>query len=124
MHLHGPRGVRVHLRLRDSFYVVPAPVRARDPVHAELARQLAFDCRGGDGLQGAQDRAHADRVQGAPFAVADGAGDAGDLVVDVVLGVAVPAGALEPGGDDQLGGLEPARLAVVDLDLENETVTS
>ena len=34
--------------------------------------------------------------------------------MDVVLGVAVAAGALQPGRDDQPGGLEPARLAAVD----------
>jgi hypothetical protein len=38
----------------------------------------------------------------------------GDLVVDVVLGVAVSAGALQPGGDDQPSLFEPARLAAVD----------
>ena len=113
-HLHGPRGIRVHLRLRHAMDLVAAPVRARHPVHPELARELAFDSGGGDGLQRTEDRAHAHGVQGAPFAVAVGAGDAGDLVVDVVLGVAVPAGALQPGGDDQSGGLEPARLAPVD----------
>jgi hypothetical protein len=35
-------------------------------------------------------------------------------VVDVVLGVAVAAGALQPGGDDQRGGFESAGLAAVD----------
>ena len=114
VHLHGPRGVGVHLRLRDAADLVAAPVRARDPLHAELARQLALHRGGGDGLQRAEDRAHAHRVQGAPLAVAEGAGDPGDLVVDVVLRVAVPAGALQPGRDDQPGGLEPARLAAVD----------
>ena len=94
--------------------LVAAPVRARDPVHAELARQLALDRGGGDRLQRAEDRAHAHGVQGAPLAVAEGPRDPGDLVVDVVLGVAVPAGALQPGRDDQPGGLEPARLAAVD----------
>ena len=113
-HLHGPRGIRVHLRLGDAFDLVAAAVRARDPLHAELARQLALDRGGGDGLQRAEDRAHAHGVQGAPFAVAVGPGDPGDLVVDVVLGVAVPAGALQPGRDDQPGGLEPAGLAAVD----------
>ena len=34
--------------------------------------------------------------------------------MNVVLGVAVPAGALQPGRDDEPGGLEPARLAAVD----------
>src|SRR5690348_273831 len=64
--------------------------------------------------QRAEDGADAHRVQGAPLPVAIGAGDSSDLVVDVVLGVAVAAGALQPGGDDQPGGLEPARLAAVD----------
>ena len=99
---------------RDAADLVAAPVRARDPVHAELARQLALHRRGGDGLQGAEDGADAHGVQGAPLAVAEGPGDPGDLVVDVVLRVAVPAGALQPGGDDQPGGLEPAWLAAVD----------
>ena len=114
VHLHGARGVGVHLRLRDAADLVAAPVGARDPRHAELARQLAFHRGGGDGLQGAEDPAHAHRVQGAPLAVAEGPGDPGDLVVDVVLRVAVAAGALQPGRDDQPGGLEPARLAAVD----------
>jgi hypothetical protein len=65
-------------------------------------------------LERAEDGADAHGVQGAPCAVAVGAGDPGDLVVDVVLGVTVPAGALQPGGDDQPGGLEPAGLAAVD----------
>jgi hypothetical protein len=34
--------------------------------------------------------------------------------VDVVLGVPVAAGALQPGRDDEPGGLEPAGLAAVD----------
>ena len=38
----------------------------------------------------------------------------GDLVVDVVLWVAVPAGALQPGRHDQPGGLEPAGLVLTD----------
>ena len=113
-HLNRPRGVRVHLRLADAPDLVPAAVRARDPLHAELARQLALHRCGSDRLQCAEDRADAHGVQGAPLAVAVGAGDPGDLVVDVVLGVAVPAGALQPGRDDQPGGLEPARLAAVD----------
>ena len=113
-HLHRARGVRGHLRLRHAADLVAAPVRARYPVHAELTRKLALHRRGGDGLQGAEDRAHAHGVQRAPLAIAVGPRDPGDLVVDVVLGVAVPAGALQPGGDDQSGGLEPARLAAVD----------
>jgi hypothetical protein len=36
--------------------------------------------------------------------------------VNVILRVAVPAGALQPGSDDQPGGLEPAGLAAVDPD--------
>ena len=93
---------------------LPRPSARGIHVHAELARQLALHRRGGDGLQGAEDRADAHGVQGAPLAVAVGPRDPGDLVVDVVLGVAVPAGALQPGRDDQPGGLEPARLAAVD----------
>ena len=93
---------------------LPRPSARGIHVHAELARQLALHRRGGDRLQRAEDRAHAHGVQGAPLAVAVGPGDPGDLVVDVVLGVAVPAGALQPGRDDQPGGLEPARLAAVD----------
>ena len=69
---------------------------------------------GGDRLQRAEDRAHAHGVQGTPFPVAEGPGDPRDLVVNVILGIAVPAGALQPRGDDQPGGLEPARLAAVD----------
>ena len=113
-HLHGPGGVRVQLRLADAADLVAAPVRARDPVHAELARKRALHRRGGDSLQRAEDRTDAHGVQGAPFAVAAGTGDPGDLVVDVVLGVAVPAGALQPGGHDEPGGLESAVLAAVD----------
>ena len=115
-HLHRTGGVRVHLRLADPLDLVAAAVRARDPVHAELARELAFHCGGGDRLQRAEDRAHAHSVQGAPLAVAEGAGDPGDLVVNVVLRVTLPAGALQPGRDDQPGGLEPARLAAVNPD--------
>jgi len=48
-----------------------------------------------------------------PFAVADGADNPRYLVVDVILRVAVPAGALQPGHHDQPSGLEPARLAAV-----------
>ena len=58
--------------------------------------------------------AQAGGVQRAPLAVADGAGDPGDLVVDVILRVAVPAGALQPRRHDQPGRLEPARLLAVD----------
>ena len=60
------------------------------------------------------DPAHAHGVQRAPLAIAVGPHDPGDLVVDVVLGVAVPAGALQPGRHDQPGGLEPAQLAAID----------
>jgi hypothetical protein len=95
---------------RISF---PRP-SARDPRHAELARQLAFHCGSGDGLQGAQNPAHTHGVQGTPLAVADGPGEPGDLVVNMILRVAVTAGALQPGRDDQPGGLEPTRLAAVD----------
>ena len=34
--------------------------------------------------------------------------------MNMVLGVAIPAGALQPGCDDKPGGLEPARLAAID----------
>ena len=64
-------------------------------------------------MQRAEDRAHAHSVQGPPLAVAEGPGNAGDLVVDMVPGIALPAGALQPRGHDQPGGLEPARLAAV-----------
>ncbi len=114
VHLNGPGGKRVHLLLGDAVNLVPAPVRARDPLHAELARQLALHRCRRDGLHGAEDRAHAYRVQGQPLPVAERPGDPGDLVVDVVLRVAVPAGALQPGRDDQPGLLEPARLTSVD----------
>src|SRR5438270_14049823 len=93
--------------------LVAAAVCARHPVHAELGGQLALHRRGGDRLERAQDGAQAHGVQGAPLPVAAGAGDPRELVVNVVLGVAVPAGALQPGGDDEPGGLEPARLAGV-----------
>ena len=36
--------------------------------------------------------------------------------MNVILGIAVPAGALQPRGDDQPGGLEPAGLTAVDPD--------
>ena len=114
MHPDGARGVRVHLRLRDSFDLVAAPVRARHPLHAELARQLALHRRGRDALQRAENRAQARRVMRPPLPVADGPGDPRDLVVDVILRVAVPAGALQPGTDDQARFLEPARLLPVD----------
>ena len=104
VHLDGAGGVGVHLRLADAADLVAATVRARDPRHAELARQLTLHRRGGDRLQRAEDGADAHGVQGTPSAVAEGPGDPGDLVVDVVLGVAVPASALQPGGDDQPGG--------------------
>ena len=113
-HLHRPRRVHVQLRLRDPLDLVAAAVRARHPVHAEFSGQLALHRCGRDRLERAEDRADAHGVQGPPLAVAVGAGDPGDLVVDVVLRVAVPAGALQPGGDDQPGGLEPARFAAVD----------
>src|ERR1035441_8502559 len=116
--LDGAGGVGVHLRPGDALDLVAAPVGARDPLHAEFARQLAFHRGGGDGLHGAEDGAQAGGVVSAPLAVAEGAGDPGDLVVDVVLGVAVPAGALQPGGDDQpgaqAGGVVSAPLAVAE----------
>src|SRR5262249_24159442 len=112
--LHRARGIRIQLRLRHAADLVATAVHARNPRHAELARQLAFDAGGGDGLQGAEDRAHAHGVQSAPLAIAVGPHDPGDLVVDVVLRVALSAGALQPVRDDQPGGLEPARLAAVD----------
>ena len=93
--------------------LVAAPVRARDPRHAELARKLTLHRRSGDRLQRAEDRAHAHGVQGTPFPVAEGPGDPRDLIVNVILGIALPAGALQPRGHDQPGGLEPARLAAV-----------
>src|SRR5690348_15860542 len=34
-HLHRPRGVGVQLRLTDAAALAAAPVRTRDPVHAE-----------------------------------------------------------------------------------------
>ncbi len=114
VHLDGAGGVGVHLRLRDAADLVAAPVGARNPLHAELARQLALHRGGGDGLQGAEDGAQAGSVVGAPLAVADRAGDPGDLVVDVILGIAVPAGALQSGRDDQPGLFEPAWFAAVD----------
>jgi len=104
------------MRLRHAAYLVAASVGARDPVHAELARQLALHRSSGDGLQRAEDAAHAHGVQGQPLAVAERPGDPGDLIVNVILGITVPAGALQPGRDDQPGGLEPARLAPVDPD--------
>jgi hypothetical protein len=114
VHLHGPGRVGVHLRLRHAAYLVAASVGARDPVHAERARQLALHRGSRDGLQGAEDPTHAHGVQGQPLPVAERPGDPGDLIVNVILGITVPAGALQPGRDDQPGGLEPARLAPVD----------
>src|SRR5262249_56262847 len=108
--LDGCGRVRVHLRLADAADLVAAAVGAREPGHAELGGQLALRRGGRDGLERAEDRADAHRVQSAPLPVAVGAGDPGDLVVDVVLGVAVAAGALQPGGDDPPGGVEAGRL--------------
>jgi hypothetical protein len=85
-HLNSARGVGVHVRLRDAFDLVAAPVGARDPRHAELSSQLTLHRGGRDGLQSTEDPAHAHRVQRAPLPVGESAGDAGDLVVDVVLG--------------------------------------
>ena len=48
MHLDRARGIRVHLRLRDAADLVAPPIGARDPLHAELARQLALHCGGRD----------------------------------------------------------------------------
>ena len=115
--LSGERGAR-HPEGADGDItfkgVVGMDLRAGGFTVAELGGQLALHRGGRDSLQGAEDRAQAGGVVGAPFAVAEGPRDAGDLVVDVVLRVAVSAGALQPGGDDQPGGLEPARFAVVD----------
>jgi hypothetical protein len=99
---------------RDAGDLVAAPVRARNPRHAELCGQLALHRSGRDRLQGAEDRAQARGVKRAPFAVARGPGDPGDLVVNVILRVAVPAGALQPRGDDHVRLLKPAGLAAVD----------
>ena len=113
VHLHGPRGVRVHLRLRDASDLVAAPVRARHPRHAELARQLTLHRRRGDTLQRAQDRAQARGIQRPPLPIPNGPGDPRDLIVNVILRVAVPAGALQPRRHDQARFLEPARLLPV-----------
>jgi hypothetical protein len=113
-HLHRPRGIRVHLRFCYAADLVASAVRARDPLHAELARKLTLHRGRGDRLQPAEHKAHAHHVQGAPFAVAECPGDPGDLIVNVVLRVTLPAGALQPGRDDQPGGLEPARLTAID----------
>src|SRR5690242_8697527 len=112
-HLDRAGGVGIQLRLADALDLVASAVRSRHPAHTELGSQLALRRGSSDALERAEDGADAHGVQGAPFAVAVGAGDPGDLVVDVVLRVAVAAGALQPGRDDQPGGLEPARLAAV-----------
>ena len=116
VHPHRPRGVRVQLRLRDPADLVAAPVRTRHPRHAELTCQLTLHHRRGDTLQRAQDRPQARGIKRPPLPVASGAGDPGDLVVNVILRVAVPAGALQPGRDDQACFLEPARLVPVHPD--------
>src|SRR5690242_19967940 len=115
-HLNRPRRVGGHLRLRHAADLAAAPVRARDPGHAELARQLTLHSRGGDRLQRAEDPAHTHGVQGTPFPVAEGPGDPRDLIVNVILGIALPARALQPRGHDQPGGLKPPRLAAVNPD--------
>ena len=116
VHLHGPRGIRVHLRLRDARDLVAAPVRARHPRHAELPRQLTLHRRRGDTLQRAQDRAQARGIQRPPLPIPNGPGDPRDLIVNVILRVAVPAGALQPRRHDQARFLEPARLLPVHPD--------
>jgi hypothetical protein len=50
------------------------------------------------------------RARHVPVPVPERAGDPGDLVVDVILRVAVAAGALQPRGHDQPGCLEPGWL--------------
>ena len=116
VHADGPRGVGVHLCLRHAADLVAAPVCARYPLHAELPRQLALHRDGRHRLQRTEDRAQARRVKRAPLPVARGAGDTADLVVNVILRIAIPAGALQPGRDDQPCSLEPAGLLPVDTD--------
>ena len=74
VHPHGPRGVRVHLRLRDAADLVAAPVRARHPRHAELGRQLTLHRRRRDRLQRAEDRAQARGVMRPPLPIAERSG--------------------------------------------------
>ena len=116
VHPDSPRGVGVHLCLRHAADLVAAPVRARHPRHAELPRQLAFHRGGRHRLQRTEDRAQAGRVMRSPLPVAGSPGDPGDLIVNVILRITVPAGALQPRCDDQPSFLEPAGFLPVDPD--------
>ena len=94
-----PRRVGIHLLLGDPGDLVARPVRARNPRHAELARQPALGMRGHDRLHRAEHLPQAHRVQRPPFPVPGGLDHAGDLVMDVILRIAVPAGPLQPRRD-------------------------
>ncbi len=98
---------------RDARDLVAVAVRARDPRHAELARQAALSVGRDDRLNRAQDLAQAHGVQRPVLPVAHRLHQPGDLVVDVVLRVAVPAGPLQPGRHRDQRLLEPARLLAV-----------
>ena len=107
------RGVGVHLLLRDALDLVAVAVRARHPRHAELAGQAALGVGRDDGLDRAQDLAQAHGVQRPVLPVPHGLDQPGDLVVDVILRIPVPAGALQPGRHRDQRFLEPARLLAV-----------
>ena len=90
------------------------PVIARDPLHAEPARQRLLQVLGHDRGDRADVLVVAEGVRRPPLAVGDRPGDVGDLGVDVQLHVAVPGGVLQPVRHGQVRLVPLAGLPAVD----------
>jgi hypothetical protein len=108
------RGEQAHHLPADAGDLEPVAVIAGGPLQAEPSREGFLKVLGGDGADCSDVLVVAEGVRGAPFAVGAGAGDVGDLGVDVQLHVAVARGVLQPVRDRQVRPVPLAGLPSVD----------
>ena len=108
------RGEQVHHLLRDAHDLEPVPVLPRRPLHAEPGSQRLLQMLGGDRRHRPDVLGVAQRVRRPPLPVNTGAGDVGDLRVDVQLHVAVARGVLQPVRHRQVRLPPLARLPAAD----------
>jgi len=90
------RGEQADHLPRDAGDLEAVTVVAGCPFQAEPGGERFFQALGGDRSDCADVLVVAQGVRGPPFPVGGGAGDVGDLGVDVQLHVAVPGGVLQP----------------------------
>ena len=109
-----PGGKQAHHLATDALDFEAVAVVAGGPLQAEPLREGFLEVLGDDGGDRADMLVVTQGVGGAPFAVGGGAGNVGDLGMDVQLHVAVAGGVLKPVRYRQVRFVPLAGLPAVD----------